>query len=114
LLSPSEGPTLHSKTGTTTTSDEERLMATVVATHAVGNMDTWLAGGADRKALFAGFCKSHRIFRHPEKAEVAIVFEGADLAKMKEVLDSPQTEAAKARHTVVEPVLFYVEVEGGS
>jgi hypothetical protein len=89
-------------------------MATVVATHAVGNMDTWLAGGDHRKALFARFCKSHRIFTHPEKAEVAIVFEEADLEKMRDVLASPETAETKARHTVIDPVQFYVEVEGGS
>ena len=89
-------------------------MATVVATHAVGNMDTWLAGGADRKALFADFCKSHRIFTHPEKVEVAIVFEDVDLAKMPEVMARPETAASKARHTVVDPVQLYIEIEGGS
>jgi hypothetical protein len=77
-------------------------------------MDIWLAGGDDRKALFANFCKGHRIFKHPDKAEVAIVFEGVDLAKMREVLAGPETAAGKARHTVVDPVQLYVEVEGGS
>ena len=31
-------------------------MTTVVATHAVGNMDTWLEGGDERNALFESFC----------------------------------------------------------
>jgi len=39
-------------------------MTAVVVTHAVGNIDTWLKGGADREELFAKFCSSHRIFRH--------------------------------------------------
>ena len=30
-------------------------MTTVVATHAVGDMDTWLAGGSERQELFKGF-----------------------------------------------------------
>ena len=89
-------------------------MATVIAIHAVGNMDTWLAGGAERTALFAPFCKSHRIFRHPEKAEVGIVFEGVDLDRMTTVLSSSETAASKARHTVIDPVSVYIEVEGGS
>ena len=37
-------------------------MTAVVVTHAVGNIDTWLKGGADREELFAKFCSSHRIF----------------------------------------------------
>lgn len=89
-------------------------MTTVVATHAVGNMETWLAGGDERKALFAEFCKSHRVFKHAEKAEIAIVFEGADLAKMQAALARPDAAAAKAKHTVIEPVQVYIEVEGGS
>ena len=40
-------------------------MTTVVVTHAVGNMDTWLAGGEERKALFANFCSINRISDTP-------------------------------------------------
>jgi hypothetical protein len=43
-------------------------MTAVVVAHAVGNIDTWLKGGADREELFAKFCSSHRIFRHPDDA----------------------------------------------
>jgi hypothetical protein len=57
-------------------------MTAVVATHAVGNMDTWLKGGADQKKLFATFYSGHRIFRHPDQANrVSIVMENVDLAK---------------------------------
>ncbi len=54
-------------------------MTTVVATHAVGDMDTWLAGGSERQELFKGFSSGYRIFRHAEKGEVSIVLEGVDL-----------------------------------
>ena len=30
-------------------------MPRVIATHAVGNMDTWLAGGAERAEIFKQF-----------------------------------------------------------
>jgi hypothetical protein len=60
-------------------------MPRVVATHPVGNMDTWLAGGEER----------------------------ADLQKLQAVLADPETEKAKSRHTVLEPVDLYIEVEGG-
>ena len=33
-------------------------MTAVVVTHAVGNIDTWLKGGADRKELFPKFCSN--------------------------------------------------------
>jgi hypothetical protein len=88
-------------------------MTTVVATHAVGNMDTWLRGGNNRKAVFANFCSSYRIFKHAEANRVSIVFENVDLAKMKATLSTPETAAAKAKDTVIDPIDIYIEVEGG-
>src|SRR5262245_9223927 len=88
-------------------------MTTVVATHAVGNMDTWLGGGAERKALFANFSSSDRIFRHTDANLVSIVWENVDLEKMKAMFSSSEAEAAEAAHTVVQPVEVYIEVEGG-
>ena len=43
-------------------------MTAVVVTHAVGSIETWLKGGANRKEVFAKFCSSYRIFRHPDDA----------------------------------------------
>jgi hypothetical protein len=87
-------------------------MATIVATHAVGNMDTWL-GANNRKALFPKFCSSYRIFRHTDTNRVCIVFENADVDKMKAFLGSPEAQAAKAKDTVIDPIEIYIEVEGG-
>ena len=88
-------------------------MTTVVATHAVENMDTWLGGGNTRRELFASFCTGYRIFRHAENDRVSLVFEGVDLEKMKSILNSPEAEAGKAAHSVIDPVEIYVEVDGG-
>jgi hypothetical protein len=88
-------------------------MTTVVVTHAVGNMDTWLRGGANRQAVFKGFCSSHRIFRHPEANRVSIVCENVDLDKMKATLSAPETEKAKTADTVIDPIEIYIEVPGG-
>jgi hypothetical protein len=88
-------------------------MTTVVVTHAVGNMDTWLGGGDERKALFANFSSSYRIFRHTDANLVSIVWENADLEKMKAMLSSPEGKAAEAAHTVVDPIEIYIEVESG-
>jgi hypothetical protein len=88
-------------------------MPRVIATHGVGNMETWLAGGADRAEIFKGFSSGYRIYRHPKENRVAIVWENADMAKLEAALSSPETEKAKAKHTVREPVDIYVEVEGG-
>jgi len=88
-------------------------MTTVVITHAVGNIDTWLRGGNERKALFANFCSSYRIFRHTDANLASIVFEDVDLDKMKTAISSSEAEAAKAAHTVIDPPEIYIEVEGG-
>jgi hypothetical protein len=88
-------------------------MPRVIATHAVGNMDTWLAGGAERAEIFKQFSSGYRIYRHPKENKVALVWENADLQKLEAALAHPDTEKAKSRHTVLEPVDIYVEVEGG-
>jgi hypothetical protein len=89
-------------------------MTTVVAAHAVGNMDTWLGGGAERKALFKNFCSSYRIFKHADKDRVSVVWEGVDLDKMRALLGSAEGNAAKARHTVIDPIELYIEIAGGT
>jgi hypothetical protein len=90
-------------------------MTAVVVTHTVGNIDTWLKGGADRKGIFPNFCSSHRIFRHPDQANrISIVCENVDLAKLKATMDSAEAKALIAKHTVIEPTEFYIEVDGGS
>jgi hypothetical protein len=89
-------------------------MTTVIAAHAVGDMNTWLGGGEVRKALFKGFCGSYRTFRHATKNQVCIVFNDVDLEKMKAALNSPETAAGKAKHTVIDPIEVYIEIDGGT
>ena len=88
-------------------------MTTVIMTHKVGNMETWLSGRSNRKPAFDLFCKSYRTFRHTEDDRVSIVCEDVDLAKMEEVLGSPEAAKSKEADTVVEPIDVFVEIEGG-
>ena len=89
-------------------------MTSVVAAHAVGDMDKWLAGGDERKVLFKGFCSGYRIFKHGSKNQVCLVFDDVDLGKMQAAMTAPETAAAKAAHTVIDPIEIYVEVDGGT
>jgi len=89
-------------------------MTTVVATHAVGDMKTWLKGGDERKAIFMGFCSGYRIFKHATKDQVCLVWNDVDLEKMKAAMASPQAAARKAAHTVIDPIETYVEIDGGT
>jgi hypothetical protein len=88
-------------------------MTMVVATHAVGNMETWLKGSENREAVFSKFCSSHRIFKHSETNSVSILWENVDLAKMRETMGAAETAKAKAADTVIDPIDVYIEVEGG-
>ena len=88
-------------------------MPRVIATHAVGNMETWLAGGAERAEIFKQFCSGYRVYRHAKENKVALVWENADLEKLEAALGHPDTEKAKSRHTVREPIDMYIEVDGG-
>ena len=89
-------------------------MTTVVAAHAVGDMKTWLKGGDERSALFKGFCSSYRIFKHAAKDQVCLVWSDVDLEKMKAMMNSPETAARKAKHTVIDPIDIYIEIDGGT
>jgi len=89
-------------------------MTTVVASHAVGDMNTWLAGGDERKALFKNFCSGYRTFRHASKNQVCLVWNDVDLEKMKSALTAPEAAARKAAHTVIDPIEIYIEIDGGT
>jgi hypothetical protein len=88
-------------------------MPRVIATHSVGNMDTWLDGGKERAEIFKQFSSGYRIYRHPKENKVALVWENADLQKLEAAMSHPDTAKAKSKHTVLEPIEIYVEVEGG-
>lgn len=87
-------------------------MPRVIAVHSVGNIDTWLAGGAERAATFKHFCSSYHIFRQPDSNKIAVVWENADLAKLQSTLSNPETMKLRAKHTVSEDVQMFVELEG--
>ena len=89
-------------------------MTTVVASHAVGDMNRWLAGGDERKALFKGFCSGYRIFKHASKNQVCLVWNDVDLEKMQAVMTAPETAARKAAHMVIDPIELYIEIDGGT
>ena len=86
-------------------------MSNVVAVHAVGNLETWL-GEDNRPGLFKQFCSSYRLYRLPNQAKVAIVWENVDMAKLKKVLASAEAAAAKKADTVLDSIELFVELEG--
>ncbi|WP_116131890.1 hypothetical protein [Tropicimonas sp. IMCC34043] len=89
-------------------------MTTVILSHAVGNMDTWLKGGDMRKKIFAEFCDSYRVLRHAEADRVALLCEGVDLDRMKAAVSSEAATRSQVEHTVVPPIDVYVLMDGVS
>ncbi len=86
-------------------------MPNVIAVHTVGSFDTWL-GENNRPGLFKQFCSGYRVYRLPEKAKVAIVWENVDMAKLEKVLGSAEAERAKKADTVLDSIELFVELEG--
>ena len=58
-------------------------------------------------------CSGYRIFRHPTENKVVLVCEHVDLDTFEVTSGDPDTERAKTRHIVLEPVGVYFEVESG-
>jgi hypothetical protein len=57
---------------------------------------------------------NYRIFRHPDESNrVSIVFENVDLAKLNATMDTAETNAVKAKDTVIDPIEIYIEVDCG-
>ncbi len=88
-------------------------MPNVIATHAVGDMETWLAGGTERDSLFKVFCSGYRIYRHAEQPKVSIVWENVDMKKFEQVLSHPDAAEAERRNTVIRPIDIFFEISGG-
>jgi hypothetical protein len=86
-------------------------MSNALAVHAVGNLDTWL-GKDNRPGLFKQFCSGYRLYRLPDQAKVAIVWENVDMAKLQRILGTPEVAAAKKADTVLDPIELFVELEG--
>ena len=88
-------------------------MSNVVAVHAVENLETWL-GEDNRPGLFKQFCSSYRLYRLPNQAKVAIVWENADMAKLQRIIGDAKAEAKAANKadTVLDSFELFVELEG--
>jgi len=86
-------------------------MATIIIRHKVGNFDTWLAGHQDRVNVFSPAIKSFKTFRESDDPNsIAMVLEVSDLDKFAEMMKDPAIQPYKDKHTVIDPVLVYMEV----
>jgi hypothetical protein len=107
------GPCWSRLTRVVPSSVEGEDMARVVITHAVVDVDRWLAGKAERAAAIESGSGSNVVDHVAQDGSnnVAITADVSDLAAMGAMLQSPSPEvvAAMEAHGVVQPIAVYVE-----
>lgn len=87
-------------------------MPTVVVRHKVGDFDTWLKGHQDRVNIFSPAVSSFKTFQdQDDPTSVVLVMEVTDLEKMAAIIDDPNVQEAKDRHTVKDPIILSQEVQ---
>ena len=76
-------------------------MPTVVVRHKVGDFETWLKGHEDRVRLFAPAVSSFKTFQDQDDPKsVVMVLEVTDMEKLGAIMNDPNIQEAKDRHTV--------------
>ncbi|MDQ6609950.1 MAG: hypothetical protein M3Y85_09035 [Bacteroidota bacterium] len=87
-------------------------MPQVIVRHKVGDFDTWIKGHKERADLFSSFSSGFQTFRDTDDPQsVILLLNVTDMEKMQAVLSDPNTEEAKKRHTVIEPIIVSMPVE---
>ena len=86
-------------------------MPTVVVRHQVGDFDTWLKGHEDRVNIFSPAVSSFKTFQDQDDPKsVVLVLEVTDMEKLGAIMNDPNVQGAKDRHTVKDPILLSTEV----
>ena len=87
-------------------------MPTVVVRHKVGDFDTWLKGHEDRVNIFAPAVSSFKTFQDQDDPKsVVLVLEVTDMEKLGALMNDPNIQEAKDRHTVEDPILLSTQVD---
>jgi len=86
-------------------------MPTLVIRHKVGDYKTWLKGHEDRVRLFASAVSGFKTFQDQDDPKsVLLVLEVTDMEKLGAIMNDPNVQAAKDRHTVKEPLIISSQV----
>ena len=86
-------------------------MPTVVVRHKVGDFATWLKGHEDRMRIFAPAISSFKTFQDQDDPKsVVLVLEVTDMEKLGAIMNDPNLQEAKDRHTVKDPILLSMPV----
>ena len=85
-------------------------MPRVVFTHAVKDVALWASKHSERVAAFAAW--GTNVVDHVSADggnNVAVSADVHDIAGMKKAMSSPEIQAAKQAHGVIDPIAIYVE-----
>jgi hypothetical protein len=86
-------------------------MPTVVVRHKVGDFETWLKGHQDRVNIFAPAVSSFKTFQDQDDPNsVILVLEVTNMEKLGAIMNDPNIQEAKDRHTVKEPIELSIQV----
>ena len=87
-------------------------MATIVVRHKVSDIDAWLKGHQDRVELFAPAISGFKTFQDTDDPKsVVLVVEVTDIEKLGAIINDPNNQAVKDRHTVLEPIIMSMPVD---
>ena len=86
-------------------------MPTVIIRHKVGDFKTWLKGHEERVRLFASAVSSFKTFQDQDNPKsIVMVLEVTDMEKLGAIMNDPNIQEAKDRHTVKDPILLSIQV----
>ncbi|MFZ1678697.1 MAG: hypothetical protein WAT91_15555 [Saprospiraceae bacterium] len=86
-------------------------MPTVVVRHQVGDFETWLTGHEDRVRLFAPAVSGFETFQDVDDPNsVVLVLQVTDMEQLDTIMNDPDVQEAKDRHTVIDPIILSMQV----
>ena len=88
------------------------MSTTIVARHKVKDINLWLKGHEDRLRIFGPAISGLKTFQDQDDPNsVIIVMEVTDMEKFGAIMSDPNTQDAKDRHTVLEPITISMQVD---
>ena len=87
-------------------------MATIVVRHKVSDIDAWLKGHQERVELFAPAISDFKTFQDSDDPKsVVLVVEVTDMERLAVIINDPNNQPVKDRHTVLDPILISTQVD---
>jgi hypothetical protein len=92
---------------------KNKIMPTIVIRHKVRDIKAWLNGHNDRVKIFAPAISGFKTFQDTDDPKsVVLVVEVTDMEKLAEIMKDTKVmeDIAKAKHTVLEPIIMSMPV----